>query len=357
MPDPSPRALVIEDDPSWQAIVSEILADLGLGVDVADSLDAAVASLRATSHRLAVVDLSLGGADHRNQDGLAVLDAIRRQDPACVAIMLTGFATVELAVNALTAHGAYSCLRKEAFRRAEFRTVVHQALAIAPQTFEVSENLEGLVASPEGLTAANELALVVEDDAGWRGILAELLAEAGVSARPCSSYGEALGLLRREKFALAVVDLSLASSVAPDGNLDGARVLAHTKAAAIPTLVVSGAAAPADVERVYAEHGIFAYLEKQKFDRGTFRRTVGEILAAARGPRGASAALTEREREVLELLAQGLTNKEMAGRLIITTNTVKRHLKSIFEKLGVNTRAGAAAHAIQNPGFSKKPGF
>ena len=339
------RALVIEDDPSWQAIVAEILADLGLGVDVADGLDAAVASLRATSHRLAVVDLSLGGADHRNQDGLAVLDAIRRQDPGCVPIMLTGFATVELAVNALTAHGAFSCLRKEAFRRAEFRAVIHQALATAPQTFEVRDKTSEVSKAPEGLADARRLALVVEDDAGWRGILAELLAEAGVTARPCSSYGEALGLLRREQFSLAVVDLALASSAAPDGNLDGYRILASTQAAGVPTLVVSGAAAPADIERAYAEHGIFAYLEKQKFDRGTFRRTVGEILTAARGPAGASAALTEREHEVLELLAQGMTNKEMAAKLVISTNTVKRHLKSIFEKLGVNTRAGAVAKA------------
>ena len=348
MSDLVPRALVIEDDPSWQAIVAEILADLGLGVDVADGLDAAVASLRATSHRLAVVDLSLGGADHRNQDGLAVLDAIRRQDPGCVPIMLTGFATVELAVNALTAHGAFSCLRKEAFRRAEFRAVIHQAFATAPQTFEVRDKTSEVSKAPEGLADARRLALVVEDDAGWRGILAELLAEAGVTARPCSSYGEALGLLRREQFSLAVVDLALASSAAPDGNLDGYRILASTQAAGVPTLVVSGAAAPADIERAYAEHGIFAYLEKQKFDRGTFRRTVEEILGqtfeVSENLKGL-ASLTEREREVLELLAQGLTNKEMAVRLVISTNTVKRHLKSIFEKLGVNTRAGAVAKA------------
>ena len=61
------RALVVEDDRSWQEILSEILSDAGLAVDVADSLAQAEALLRAAPHRLAVVDLSLGGADHRDQ--------------------------------------------------------------------------------------------------------------------------------------------------------------------------------------------------------------------------------------------------------------------------------------------------
>jgi DNA-binding NarL/FixJ family response regulator len=345
------RALIVEDDPSWQAIVAEILADMDLQVDTANSIETASAALRAASHRLAVVDLSLGGTDHCNQDGLRVLDAVRRQDPGCVTILLTGFATVELAVSALTEHGAATCLRKETFRRAGFRQVVREALASAPspveparvtftETSEVSQNLRGWAAD-------GGLALVVEDDAGWRAILAELLGDIGLRVRPCSSYGEALGILRREKFTVAVVDLSLASSLAPDDNMDGYRVLANTRASAIPTLVVSGTTSPVGIERAYVEFGIFGYLEKQKFDRATFRHTVEEILVAAGRPGGALAALTAREREVLELLAQGLTNKEIAGRLVITTNTVKRHLKSIFEKLGVSTRAAAAAKAVR----------
>jgi RNA polymerase sigma factor (sigma-70 family) len=60
--------------------------------------------------------------------------------------------------------------------------------------------------------------------------------------------------------------------------------------------------------------------------------------------------LTGREREVLKLLAQGLTNKEIAESLTITTNTVKRHLKAIFEKLQVHTRSAAAAKAIYKIG-------
>jgi DNA-binding NarL/FixJ family response regulator len=50
----------------------------------------------------------------------------------------------------------------------------------------------------------------------------------------------------------------------------------------------------------------------------------------------------------LELLAQGMTNKEIADSLVISTNTVKRHLKAIFEKLDIHTRSAAAAKAISS---------
>ena len=77
-----------------------------------------------------------------------------------------------------------------------------------------------------------------------------------------------------------------------------------------------------------------------------FLDTVRGALAA-RPTDPALETLTGRERQVLGLLSQGLTNKEIARKLFITTNTVKRHLKSIFEKLGVNTRAAASSRAIQ----------
>jgi DNA-binding NarL/FixJ family response regulator len=86
-------------------------------------------------------------------------------------------------------------------------------------------------------------------------------------------------------------------------------------------------------------------VEKQAFDRRAFLRTVREARTALRTPRELE-SLTDRECEVLELLAQGLTNKEMAQSLYITTNTIKRHLKSIFSKLDVHTRSAAAAKAI-----------
>src|SRR5512142_2606051 len=102
MMSPTLKALVVEDDRSWQQIIGELLSDCGLEVEVAASLEEAALRLKAQSHRLAVVDLSLSPKDHNNLDGLHVLDEVRRLDPNCRTILLTGFATVELAVSALT---------------------------------------------------------------------------------------------------------------------------------------------------------------------------------------------------------------------------------------------------------------
>jgi DNA-binding NarL/FixJ family response regulator len=57
--------------------------------------------------------------------------------------------------------------------------------------------------------------------------------------------------------------------------------------------------------------------------------------------------LTEREMEVLRLLADGLTNKEIADRLVLSYRTVQTHLYRIFNKLNVTTRSAATSHAIR----------
>ena len=167
--------------------------------------------------------------------------------------------------------------------------------------------------------------------------------------RTCASFGDALGYLRKDKFSLAVIDLSLQGGCSglldsnPHGpSLEGYQLLGTTKSNNIPTIVVSGITEPEEIQRVYAEYSVSAYVEKQAFDRAAFRRVIEETRQTLQSQSELN-RLTERERQVLDLLAQGLTNKEIAERLVITTNTVKRHLKAIFEKLNVHTRSAATA--------------
>lgn len=61
----------------------------------------------------------------------------------------------------------------------------------------------------------------------------------------------------------------------------------------------------------------------------------------------AGVLLSNRERQVLGLLADGLGNKQIAARLGISTNTVKTHLELLFDKLGVSSRTEAVATAAR----------
>jgi ATP/maltotriose-dependent transcriptional regulator MalT len=65
------------------------------------------------------------------------------------------------------------------------------------------------------------------------------------------------------------------------------------------------------------------------------------LMSRIRSP--GAGPLSQREIEVLELVASGTTNREAAARLFITEATVKTHLLNIYAKLGVNGRAAAEA--------------
>jgi DNA-binding CsgD family transcriptional regulator len=69
--------------------------------------------------------------------------------------------------------------------------------------------------------------------------------------------------------------------------------------------------------------------------------------------------LTRRERQMLELVVEGLTNREIAERLYLAESTVKRHLSSTFRRLGVSSRREAAAAVLaaeQSFGVGRRPG-
>jgi DNA-binding NarL/FixJ family response regulator len=75
-----------------------------------------------------------------------------------------------------------------------------------------------------------------------------------------------------------------------------------------------------------------------------------DLLAVAFDSNGARTErdrFTEREREVLTVLVEGLSNREIADKLFIGEATVKTHLRNIYDKLGVSNRAQAVGRAMQ----------
>ena len=60
------------------------------------------------------------------------------------------------------------------------------------------------------------------------------------------------------------------------------------------------------------------------------------------------AALTDREREVVALVAQGLTNDEIAGELVLSPATARTHVSNILGKLGLSSRTQAALYAVEH---------
>ena len=75
------------------------------------------------------------------------------------------------------------------------------------------------------------------------------------------------------------------------------------------------------------------------------KRLMNYFYPSAQPPLQAFPELTEREREILELVAQGLANAEIAGRLSISLKTVRNHVSNIFNKMQVTDRVQAALRA------------
>jgi DNA-binding NarL/FixJ family response regulator len=71
-----------------------------------------------------------------------------------------------------------------------------------------------------------------------------------------------------------------------------------------------------------------------------------ELTAAKKGER-TTETLTERELEILQLLAFGYTNKEIGARLFVSPDTVKTHLEHVYQKLGASDRTAAVAEAMR----------
>jgi DNA-binding NarL/FixJ family response regulator len=90
----------------------------------------------------------------------------------------------------------------------------------------------------------------------------------------------------------------------------------------------------------------------QPLTRPLFSKIVEQAVRGSLSPLLPAVRLTRREREIVELIADGLTNKEIAQRLNLATFTVKSHAHNIFEKLALHTRVQVASYYARSKASS-----
>jgi DNA-binding NarL/FixJ family response regulator len=204
--------------------------------------------------------------------------------------------------------------------------------------------------------------VVVDDHDVYRRGLAKLLRDAGVDVvGEASSGDEAVELATRTRPDVVVMDLQMAGISGVEAteritaSLPDVRVLVLTIVADegdVLAAIVAGASGyllkDASVEQIVAGIDAAVHGEALVSPRVTaplMRRLRSDPRMAAAAPRP---TLTDREIQVLGLIAQGADNAGIAGRLHISQNTVKNHVSSILEKLDVENRTQAAVQAIRD---------
>ncbi|HEX4669416.1 MAG TPA: response regulator transcription factor [Solirubrobacterales bacterium] len=154
------------------------------------------------------------------------------------------------------------------------------------------------------------------------------------------SGAEAVDLCRRLRPDVALVDMLL-------GSESGAEVCEEIRAVSPATrvLLISGAGVVSpSVARAAGASG-FISKDWSAVDvvKAVRMVSLGTEVFADHG--ALDSPLSEREQEVLSLIANGSTNKEIAGRLHLSPHTIKEHTSAIYRKLGVRNRAEATRQA------------
>jgi DNA-binding NarL/FixJ family response regulator len=198
--------------------------------------------------------------------------------------------------------------------------------------------------------------LIVDADARFRAFVSRLFRGAGYAAEDTGRGEEALAVARSKRPGLVLLDVGL-----PDiSGFEVCQQLRDEFGDDVPIVFVSGdRTSPVDRAAGFLVGGD-DYLVKP-VDRDELLARARRLISRARGgraPRSRSAgngSLTQRELQVLTLLAAGLGSKEIARDLVISTKTVASHVQRILAKLGAHTRAEAIAMAYRD-GLVTSPG-
>jgi DNA-binding NarL/FixJ family response regulator len=194
--------------------------------------------------------------------------------------------------------------------------------------------------------------LVLDDDAHCRALVSGLLERVGYPTFEAASGEEALFALDDAPPALVLLDVKLP-------GLSGYEVCRELRARfgeELPIIFVSGTR----IDRLDQIAGLLIgaddYIVKP-FDPEDLLARARRALARS-NPNGGTNGhwpLTRREREILTLLAEGLSQAEIAGKLVISPKTVGTHIQRILTKLGVHSRAQAVALAHRSKLHASRP--
>ena len=213
--------------------------------------------------------------------------------------------------------------------------------------------------------------IVVADDVMLtREGIVRLLADAGFDV--VAEAEDLDGLMRAvatERPEAAVVDIRMPPTNTDEGLVAAARIRAEHPETGV--LVLSQYVEPTYAMRLIEDHPErVGYLLKERvFDAAILvdalrRITDGECvvdptlvarLVGRRRREDPLERLTEREREVLSLVAEGLSNSAIAGRLYVTERTVEAHTKQIFQKLGLATDPGSNRRVLAVLTYLRSP--
>jgi DNA-binding NarL/FixJ family response regulator len=190
--------------------------------------------------------------------------------------------------------------------------------------------------------------LVVDDNDDYRSFVCELLESVGYATTELGSGAEVQSTVAKKRPAAVLLDVQLPGL----NGYEVCRELRKRYGSAIAIVFVSGERTEALDRAGGLLIGADDYLIKP-VDPGELIARITRLVERPRsngeGPRSNAKleALTQRENEVLDLLAEGLRQEEIADRLVISPKTVATHIQRILSKLEVRSRAQAVSLALR----------
>jgi DNA-binding NarL/FixJ family response regulator len=185
--------------------------------------------------------------------------------------------------------------------------------------------------------------LIADEDATSRDELARVLEAAGYEIMQVDSGEEALRAVREHSPSIVLLEIPL-------GSLSGyevCRALREDQASELPIVFVSGSRTESYDRVAGLLVGADDYVVKPYAPDELLTRVRNLVRRSRPLTPAVSAKLTDREQQVLQLLADGLRQDEIAAQLFITRKTVGTHVANILRKLGVRSQTQAVALAFR----------